>query len=68
MTRKEEEMTDKTLGFIRGGRITRIILEGFQRKSLNFPEVVVSDVDNGVLSKLREKFPGIRPRKKGEVS
>ena len=68
MTRKAEEMTDKTLGFIGGGRITRIILEGFQRKSLNFPEVVVSDVDNGVLSKLREKFPGIRPRNKGEAS
>jgi pyrroline-5-carboxylate reductase len=60
-------MTDKTLGFIGGGRITRIILEGFQRKSLDFPEVVVSDVDNGVLSKLREKFPVVRPRKKGEV-
>jgi len=53
-------MTDKTLGFIGGGRITRIILEGFQRKSLDFPEVVVSDVDNGVLSKLREKFPVVR--------
>jgi len=53
-------MADKTLGFIGGGRITRIILGGLQRKSLDFPEVVVSDVDNGVLSKLREKFPVVR--------
>jgi pyrroline-5-carboxylate reductase len=58
----------KTLGFIGGGRITRIILEGFRRKGVEFPEVVVSDLDQGVLSRLREKFPGIRPRKEGEVS
>jgi len=58
----------KTLGFIGGGRITRIILEGFRRKGVEFPEVVVSDLDQGVLSRLREKFPGIRPKKKGEVS
>lgn len=58
----------KTLGFIGGGRVTRIILGGFQRNGLDFHEVVVSDLDQGVLSRLREKFPGIRPRKKGEVS
>jgi len=58
----------KTLGFIRGGRVTRIILGGFQRNGLDFSEVVVSDMEFEALSRLREKFPGIRPRKKGEVS
>lgn len=58
----------KTLGFIGGGRITRIILEGFRRKGLDFPEVIVSDVEHDALSRLREKFPGVWPRKKGEVS
>jgi pyrroline-5-carboxylate reductase len=61
-------MTDKTLGFIGGRRIMRIILEGFRRKGLDFHEVVVSDMEHDALSRLREKFPGIRPRKKGEVS
>ena len=60
MTGKEEEMKDKTLGFIGGGRITRIILEGFRRNGLEFPEVVVSDLDHGTLSRLQEKFPGLR--------
>jgi len=46
----------------------RIILEGFRRKGLDFHEVVVSDMEHDALSRLRENFFGIRPRKKGEVS
>ena len=53
-------MEKPSLGFIGGGRVTRIILEGFQRKGLSFPEVVVSDLDRGVLARLREKFPVVR--------
>jgi pyrroline-5-carboxylate reductase len=58
----------KTLGFIGGGRVTRIILGGVQRNGLDFSEVVVSDMERDALSRLREKFPGIRLRKEGEVS
>jgi pyrroline-5-carboxylate reductase len=58
----------KTPGFIGGGRVTRIILGGFQRNGLDFSEVVVSDMEQDALSRLREKFPGIRLRKEGEVS
>jgi pyrroline-5-carboxylate reductase len=29
-------MIEKSLGFIGGGRITRIILEGFKRKDISF--------------------------------
>jgi pyrroline-5-carboxylate reductase len=57
----------KTLGFIGGGRVTRIILGGFQRNGLDFSEVVASDMKHDALSRLREKFSGIRPRKEGEV-
>lgn len=59
MTGKEEEMKDKTLGFVGGGRITRIILEGFRRNGLEFLEVVVSDLEHGILSRLEGKFPGL---------
>jgi pyrroline-5-carboxylate reductase len=58
----------KTLGFIGGGRVTRIIPGGFQRNGLDFSIVVVSDMGHDALSRLREKFLGIRPRKEGEVS
>ena len=50
---------DKTIGFIGGGRIVRIMLEGFKRKNLSFREVVVSDVSPEVLIHLKEKFPDI---------
>lgn len=52
-------MMDKTIGFIGGGRITRIILEGFKRKGLAFKRVVVSDINPEVLIHLKEKFPDI---------
>jgi pyrroline-5-carboxylate reductase len=65
---REEEMTDKTLGFIGGGRVPRIILGGFQRNGLDFLEVIVSDIEHDALSRLREKFSGIRPKKRGESS
>ena len=65
---REEEMADNTLGFIGSGRVTRIILGGFQRNGLDFSKVIVSDMDHDALSRLREKFPGIRLRREGEVS
>jgi len=49
-------MIEKTLGFIGGGRVTRIILEGFKRKNLLFKEVVVSDINPEALKHLKEKF------------
>ena len=52
-------MIEKTLGFIGGGRITRIILEGFKRKGLAFKRVLVSDINPEVLRLLKEKFPDI---------
>jgi pyrroline-5-carboxylate reductase len=47
-------MIEKTLGFIGGGRVTRIILEGFKRKNLLFKEVVVSDINPDSLNTLKE--------------
>jgi pyrroline-5-carboxylate reductase len=49
-------MIEKTLGFIGGGRITRIMLEGFKRKDLAFKKVVVSDINPEALKLLKETF------------
>lgn len=52
-------MYTKSLGFVGGGRITRIILEALTRNE-NFPQqVVVSDVDIDVLDRLKEQFSTI---------
>jgi len=53
-------MVEKTIGFIGGGRITRIILEGFKRKNQAFKEVIVSDINLDTLNRLKEKFPKIK--------
>lgn len=48
---------DKSVGFIGGGRITYILLEGLRRAG-KFPQVVVSDPDPEAFQRL-EKFPSI---------
>jgi pyrroline-5-carboxylate reductase len=52
-------MTDRTVGFIGGGRVTRILLGGFQRAGALPRRIVVSDTDAVVLDDLRGRFPGI---------
>ena len=52
-------MISKTVGFIGGGRITRVILGGFKRAREMPKQVVVSDTNIEVLKKLKERFPEI---------
>lgn len=49
-----------SLGFIGGGRVTRIILEGFRRAGKEFSEIVVSDVSAEALARVRAVSPGAR--------
>ncbi len=49
----------KTIGFIGGGRITRILLQAFQNAHINFDHIVVYDINETVLSSLKNKFSGI---------
>ena len=49
----------KSIGFIGGGRITRIILGGLDRKEKWPGKVIVSDVNIDVLKALQERFPKI---------
>jgi len=53
-------MSYKSMGFIGGGRITRIFLEALNRKKILPATVVVSDSNGEVLQKLKEKFPKIQ--------
>ena len=52
-------MIDRSTGFIGGGRVTRIILGGFKRAGKMPRDVVVSDTNIEVLSKLKERFTEI---------
>lgn len=50
----------KKLGFIGGGRVTRILLEGWKKKGVTLGEVVVSDINEDVLADLKKRFPAIK--------
>lgn len=52
-------MTQNTFGFIGGGRVTRFLLEGLKRAGRMPERVVVSDVNEEVLNKLKKYFPQI---------
>lgn len=52
-------MKTKTLGFIGGGRITRIILQAYQNKNAQFDSIFVYDPDKQTSDSLKQKFPEI---------
>ncbi len=52
-------MTNKTVGFVGGGRITRIFLEGWKRAKALPSKIVVSDCNAETLAKLKAQFPSI---------
>nr|WP_319569591.1 NAD(P)-binding domain-containing protein [uncultured Draconibacterium sp.] len=52
-------MKTKTIGFIGGGRITKIFLQAFQNKEVAFENVKVFEPNSETLSALKELFPAI---------
>ena len=52
-------MSIQSMGFIGGGRITRIFLEALNRKKMLSATVVVSDASMEVLQKLKARFPKV---------
>jgi pyrroline-5-carboxylate reductase len=52
-------MSNKTIGFVGGGRVTRIFLEGWQRANALPVKIVVSDCNAETLAKLKGRFPKI---------
>ena len=57
---KKPFMNQKTIGFIGGGRITRIFLEGWKRANAVPANIVVSDCNGEALTKVRIQFPGVQ--------
>ena len=50
---------NKSIGFIGGGRVTRILLQGFKNKNVKFKKVVVTDTNPDVLANLKKQFPDV---------
>jgi len=52
-------MKTKSIGFIGGGRVTKILLQGFKNKNVQFRKVMVTDTNAEVLTNLKKQFPEI---------
>jgi pyrroline-5-carboxylate reductase len=50
---------EKSIGFIGGGRVTRILLQGFKNKNVSFGKVIVADTNPDAMAKLKQQFPNI---------
>jgi len=53
-------METKSLGFIGGGRVTRILLQAFKNKNAHFSKIVVTDTNPDVSGNLKKSFPEIQ--------
>lgn len=52
-------MEKRSLGFIGGGRVTRIFLQAFKNKQYETGKVIIYDPNNETLTSLKDRFPGI---------
>jgi len=52
-------MHHKSIGFIGGGRVTRVLLEGWQRAGKFPAKILVSDCNADALTGLKARFPGV---------
>jgi len=52
-------MKAKSMGFIGGGRITKILLQAFANKDVEFQSIIVFDTNVEVLKALKQQFPYI---------
>jgi pyrroline-5-carboxylate reductase len=49
----------ESIGFIGGGRVTKILLQGFKNRNVKFGKVVVADTNAEVLTNLKKQFPEV---------
>ena len=49
----------QSIGFIGGGRITKILLQAFSNKNVKFKSVIVSDTNSEVIARLKSIYPFI---------
>jgi len=48
-----------TIGFIGGGRVTKILLQGYKNKDVKVEKIIVTDTNKEVLANLERQFPEI---------
>ncbi len=48
-----------SIGFIGGGRVTKILLQGFRNRQVRFSRIVVTDTNQDVLARLKNQFSEI---------
>lgn len=53
-------METKSIGFIGGGRITKIFLQAFQNKQVSFENISVFDPSEQATTQLKQQFPNIQ--------
>jgi pyrroline-5-carboxylate reductase len=52
-------MTNKSIGFVGGGRVTRILLEGWERANALPAKITVNDCNSEPLARLKARFPSV---------
>lgn len=50
----------QSIGFIGGGRVTRILLQAFKNKNAKFSKIIVTDINSDVSGNLKKSFPEIQ--------
>ena len=50
----------QSIGFIGGGRVTKILLQAFKNKNAQFSKIVVADTNKDVTDNLKKVFPDIQ--------
>lgn len=53
-------MKTTSIGFIGGGRITRIMLQALQNKQFGLGAIIVSDTDEEVIERIKKEFHGVQ--------
>jgi pyrroline-5-carboxylate reductase len=61
-------MSTQTIGFVGGGRITRVFLGGWRRANALPANVVVSDCNTDTLTTLKTRFPGVQTTGDGQAA
>jgi len=54
-------MKKQSIGFIGGGRVTKIMLKAFANANIKFSSILVYDINHEVLEALKKQFSNIKP-------
>ncbi|MGE5421461.1 MAG: pyrroline-5-carboxylate reductase family protein [Chloroflexota bacterium] len=49
----------KSIGFIGGGKITKMLIRGFENRKVNFKRVIIADSNPLVFDRLKNEFPSV---------